>query len=155
VLRSQLNILGRLFRKRLKYPSDFGAVVRIDGPLPCEVFDMGSTSAADLAESRIDEATLQGFFAGIRLEVLDMCPDADSDALEGIPRDTATGGSESAEIVLPAMDIAIEAQVVRFETHLTERYIVVDAFDSRLLNIVSCNSEGFVHVGQRIILQKE
>ena len=84
-----------------------------------------------------------------------MRPDADLDALEGIPRDTVTGGPKPAEIILPAMDVAAETQVVRFEAHLTERHIVVDAFDGRLLNIMSCDSEGFVYVGLRIILQKE
>jgi len=147
--------LQKPFRKRLKYLSDFGAVVWIDGPLPGEVFDVGGAAAADPAESRIDEATLQGFSAGVRLEVLDVRPDTHLGALEGIPRDTVAGRSQPAEVILPAMDVAAEAQVVRFEAHLAERHVVIDAFDSRLLKIVPRNGKGLAHVGLRILVQEE
>lgn len=126
-------------RERLKYSSDFGTIVWIDSPLSGEVFDIGSAPAADLPKSWIDKATSQGFSTGIRLEVLNMCPDSDLYALEGGPGNAMTGCPNPREVVLPAMDIAIETQIVRFEAHLAERHIMIDAFNTRLFDIVLCN----------------
>jgi hypothetical protein len=136
----------------LKDSSDLNAVLWINGPLSGEVFDVGSASAADLPESRIDNAMLQGFSAGVRLEVLDMRPDAGLYALERMPRDASAGGSEPAEIILTPMDVATEAQIIRFEAHLAKRYVVVDAFDSRFLDIMARNGKGLAHVGVRIVM---
>lgn len=145
-------ILDLLTCKRLKYLSDLGAVVWIDGPFPGKVFDVGSAAAADLSESRIDEATLRRFSAGVRLEVLDMRSDAGLYAIEGMSRGTVSSGSESAEIILSAMDVAAKAQVIRFEAHLTERHVVIDAFDRRLLNVMPRDGKGLAYVGLRIFV---
>ncbi len=68
-----------------------------------------------------------------------MCPNPDLCALEGIPGDTVAGRPDPGKVVLPAMDVTAETQVVRFDAHLTERHVVIDAFDTRLLDIVLRN----------------
>jgi hypothetical protein len=84
-----------------------------------------------------------------------MCPYPGLDVLEGSSGDAVAGRANPAKVVLPAMDITPETQVVRFDAHLAERHIVIDLFDTRFFDIVLSDGGDLAHVGGRMSLQKE
>lgn len=114
---------------------DFGVVVRVGGPFAGEVLDVGGAAAGDFGEAGIDEGAVQTARARVGFEVLDLGTDAEARACEGIARGAVAGGADTGEVVLLPANVPAEAQVVRFQAHLAEGHVVIDAFDAGLVDV--------------------